>query len=334
MNFVDEMNWLAPHWDRLGSHIQSGHVPQALLLVGMDGVGKTVLAESFANRLLCREPGLYACGECFGCRLFAAKTHPDFLRIEPEEPGKVIPVDAVRGLIANLALKPQYSGRRVVLISPANQMSVSSANSLLKTLEEPDEYTTLLLLTHSPQLLPATIRSRCQRMDIAVPERSMALAWLAKQGIVENAEVLLALSRGTPIRALGLANDGIIEKRDEFFSAWHGLAERGGDPVVMAEKWSKFPCEDLIEWMLSWTMDLIRLRAVPRYRAIDNLDLAETLSSLAQQSHLRNLFGYLERLNAARKTLLGQVNRQLLLEELLILWLFEAKPMDRARVSQ
>ena len=80
------------------------------------------------------------------------KTHPDFLRIEPVETGKIIPVDTIRGLIANLALKPQYRGRRVVLISPAHQMNVSSANSLLKTLEEPDEHTTLLLLTDSPHI--------------------------------------------------------------------------------------------------------------------------------------------------------------------------------------
>ena len=66
---------------------------------------------------------------------------------------------------------------------------------------------------------------------------------------------------------------------------------------------------------------MIRLRADPRNQAIDNPDLAEHLLTLAQKINLRNLFGYLDRLNAARKMLLGQVNRQLLLEELLIHWL-------------
>ncbi len=84
-------------------------MPQALLLVGRDGVGKMALAEAFSQRLLCRNPGEYACGDCVSCRLFAAKTLPDFLRIQPEEEGKIIPVDAIRSLIANLALKPQYS---------------------------------------------------------------------------------------------------------------------------------------------------------------------------------------------------------------------------------
>ena len=155
MTLVNEIEWLAPHWQRLTGHIQSARVPQALLIVGRDGVGKARLAETFAQRLLCRTPNEYACGTCHSCRLFAAQTHPDFLRIQPEEPGKAIPVDAIRALIADLSLKPQYSGRRVVLIGMAHQLNVSSANSLLKTLEEPDEHTTLVLLTDSPQSLPA-----------------------------------------------------------------------------------------------------------------------------------------------------------------------------------
>lgn len=322
MNLVDDMPWLSPHWDRLDSHLQSGRVPQALLVVGRQGVGKTQLAETFSKRLLCRTPLDYACGECASCRLFAAKTHPDFLRIEPLETGKIIPVDVIRGLIANLALKPQYSGRRVVLINPAHQMNVSSSNSLLKTLEEPDEHTTLLLLTDSPQLLPATILSRCQRMEICVPERSMALAWLAKNGYEgDHANVLLALARGAPIKALGLANDGIIDKRNEFFSAWSDLIGYGGDPAALAEEWSKFSAETLVDWMVCWTMDMIRLRTDPCNQAIENPDLAEHLLALAQKINLRNLFRFLDRLNSSRKMLLGQVNRQLLLEELLIHWL-------------
>ena len=326
MSLVDDMIWLAPQWDRLSTYVRSERVPQALLIVGREGVGKSLLAEAFARRLLCRSPKEYACGECVSCHLFGAGTHPDFLSIEPEEPGKAIPVDVIRGLIATLALKPQYSGRRVVLIRPAHLMNISSANSLLKTLEEPDGHTSLLLLTDSPQNLPATILSRCQRMDVPVPDRSMALAWLRQQGRNEDAEVLLALARGAPMKALELANDGMIQKRDEFFEAWRYLAVHGGEPVTLAEKWTKFPCETLAEWMVVWTMDMIRLRVAPRHHAIDNADLADQLYTTAQKFNLADLFKFLDRLHAARKMLLGQVNRQLLLEEILILWMRQAHP--------
>jgi len=332
MRLLDEAGWLAPQWRTLDAYVQSGRVPQALLIVGKAGVGKTILAEAFSQKLLCRSPSEYACGECVSCKLYAAQTLPDFLRIEPEEAGKIIPVDAIRGLIAKLALKPQYSGRRVVLLSPAHQMNASSANSLLKTLEEPDSHTTLLLLTEAPHLLPATILSRCQRLDIPLPERAVALAWLKEKGQGERAEVLLALARGAPLKALGLANEGIIEKRGEYFSAWQAVLERGAEPSLLAEKWVKFPVETLADWTISWTMDLIRLRAAPACRSLDNPDLADRLQAIAQKLNLPALFGYLDRLTAARRMLAGQANRQLLLEELLILWLGMAHGNDKHRL--
>ncbi len=142
-----------------------------------------------------------------------------------------------------------------MLISPAHQMNISSANSLLKTLEEPDSHTALLLLTDSPQQLPATILSRCQRLDIPLPERALALAWLQEKGQGGRAEVLLALARGAPLKALALADAGIIEKRGEFFIGLCDLLERGEAPTALAEKWSKFPCETLADWMTSWTIE-------------------------------------------------------------------------------
>lgn len=330
---IDGMDWLAPHWRRLGSYLDAGRVPQALLIVGREGVGKMALAEAFSQKLLCRAPGEYACGDCASCRLFAAKTLPDFIRVEPEEAGKPITVDAVRGLIAKLALKPQYSGRRVVLLSPAQQMNVNSANSLLKTLEEPDAHTTLLLLTDAPQALPATILSRCQRLDIALPGHAEALSWLARQGQGGQAEVLLALARGAPLKALSLAGEGVVEKRGEFFAAWLDLLARRGEPVALAEKWAKFPGETLVDWMQSWVMDLIRLRSAPGCQAIDNLDLAERLQACARRLNLQALFGTLDRLNAARRLLATQVNRQLLLEELLLLWQDPALGNDKLRLT-
>ena len=331
MGLLEEAPWLAPQWRALDAYLAAGRVPQALLVVGREGVGKTALAEAFSQKLLCRKPGEYACGECASCRLYAAGTLPDFIRVEPEEAGKVIPVDAIRGLIAHLALKPQYAGRRVVLLSPAQQMNANAANSLLKTLEEPDSHTTLLLLSSAPHLLPATILSRCQRMDIPLPERAESLAWLRARGQGAQAEVLLALARGAPMKALALAGEGVIAKRGEFFSGWQDVLERRCEPSALAEKWSKFPCETLADWMISWAMDLIRLNAAPCCRTVDNPDLAERLQAVADKIHLAGLFGQLDRLAAARRMLAGQANRQLLLEELLILWLDLAQGNDPSR---
>jgi DNA polymerase-3 subunit delta' len=320
MNAIAELPWLAPHWRALSAYIESERIPQALLMAGPEGLGKRRLAEAFAQRLLCREEGEFGCGACPSCELFAAGTHPDFLRVEPDEPGKIIPVDAIRELIAKLALKPQYAGRRAALIIPAHRMNAASANSLLKTLEEPDAHTTLLLLTETPQALPATILSRCRRMAIAVPQQAEAQAWLAAQGLGDAADVLLALARGAPLRALSLAQTDLLEKRREFYGDWRELPKGIAEPAATAERWVKFSAETLTEWMISWTMDLIRLRAAPACRNLDNPDLEKGLQALAGSLNLRRLFGFLDALHRSRRALAGQANRQLALEEILVLW--------------
>lgn len=312
--------WLEPYWRRLEAYTGLERVPQALLISGIGGVGKMQLARLFAQRLLCRRPGDFACSECVSCQLFAAQTHPDFLAVEPAEPGKPITVDAIRGLIASLSLKPQYSGYRVVILAPADQMNGSAANSLLKTLEEPDAHTVMLLLTEVPGALPATILSRCQRMDIAVPDRSLGIGWLAEQGLGEQAEVLLSLAQGAPLRAVALAQGGVIERRREFFGAWRDVVRRIQDPVLVAEKWAKFTCEALTDWMISWVIDLIRLCAAPDDRTLNSPDLRESLQATARRLELKRLFRFLDLLNATKRRLSGQINRQLALEELLIHW--------------
>jgi len=327
MNIALEYPWLEPAWRRLTAYLEHDRLPQALLLIGNRGLGKTTVALTFAQRLLCTKSAEWACGHCPSCLLFQAQTHPDLHRVEPLEDGKSILVDQIRNLIEKLALKPQYGGRRVVVIAPAQAMNIAAANSLLKTLEEPDAHTLMLLLTDAPEALPATILSRCQRLPIGPPSRETALAWLANRGVGAHADALLTLARGAPLLALALDGTDDIARRGEFFAAWRAIGMRGDDPLAVAEKWQpaqvKTPpvgCESLTEWMVSWTLDLIRLRASPGRACLDNPDLAAGLKALAERLDLTVLYGYLDRLFSARRALPGQVNRPLLLEELLIHW--------------
>ncbi|QSA98963.1 DNA polymerase III subunit delta' [Methylococcus sp. EFPC2] len=323
---ADDLPWLAPAWQRLIAYTANDRLPQALLVTGKPGLGKMRLALAFAQRLLCRSPSDEACGICASCLLFQAQTHPDLQRVEPIEAGKPIIVDQIRGLIEKLALAPQYGGKRVVIIAPAQSMNISAANSLLKTLEEPDAHTLMLLLSDDPHSLPATILSRCQRLNIVPPTRDLALAWLSRKGVAQ-ADALLTLAQGAPLRALALAGEDAIERRSGFFSAWQAVGAKRQDPLSVADRWqpssTKTPpvsCESLTEWMLSWTQDLIRLRAASAQADLDNPDLRPGLQALSEKLDLKAIYAFLDRLLAARQMLTGQVNRPLLLEELLILW--------------
>lgn len=314
----EEYPWLHHAWHELKIAYQAGRVAQALLIAGTQGLGKMQLAEQFAKWLLCQKDGEGACGFCQSCELFEAKTHPDYHLLIPAEPGKMITIDKVRDLIATLYLKPQYSGYRVVIIAPAQQMNAYAANSLLKTLEEPDEHTVFLLLTETPSAMPTTILSRCQKLYIAEPEHDQAIAWLSDKGFAEQAETLLALAQGAPLRALALTRE--IEQRRLFFKAWQNLSFHKEMPLIVAEKWSKFSTEMLIEWMASWVIDLIKLSFVANAEMLNNRDLSEGLHAIAARLKPAGLFEFLDGLYLSKKTLAGQGNKQLVLEGLLIQW--------------
>ena len=124
--------WQAALWQQLASRKQHAH---AYLLHGPVGIGKRALAERLRALLLCQAPvGLAPCGQCKGCHLLAAGTHPDSFVLEPEEVDKAIRVDQVRELVSFVVQTAQLGGRKVVLLEPVEAMNLNAANALLKSL--------------------------------------------------------------------------------------------------------------------------------------------------------------------------------------------------------
>lgn len=218
----------------------------ALLLAGPAHMGKLAVAEQLAQRLCCPSPGAdgLACGRCRACALFAAGTHPDVHRVSfiPNEKAdklrSEIVVDQMRDLGHWFSLTPQMGGAQVALISPADAMNLNASNALLKTLEEPSSQRYLLLVTDSPGRLPATIRSRCQRLDFRTPARSEAEAWLGRQGHAPTlAAQALDAARGHPGLAHAWLAEGGLALRRAVHEDLNALAA-GKQPVAeLAQRW-------------------------------------------------------------------------------------------------
>lgn len=316
---ITALPWLSGPWSVLRRYFLSGRVPQALLLHGPAGVGKGLLAQSFAARLLCTAgEGEFACGACVGCRLREAGTHPDFLLVESAEPGKSLKVDMVRDMLASLSLSPQYAHNRVVRLPAADLMNRYAANSLLKTLEEPDLQTRFLLTAEHPGNVPATIRSRCQRVAVPLPPRELTEDWLRRHSPpVDDISARVTVARGAPLHALAL-DASRLAARCGMLQSFAAVAQGEADPVAAAALWEKFGPDELVSSLIAWLEDLIRLRNAAGACAINNLDWADALRTLSGRLRLTRLYVCLDLAYRAKRLLSGQANRTLLLEELAI----------------
>ncbi len=316
-----EYPWLSEPWAALSAYVQAARMPHALLIHGPAGTGKAVLAKSLAHRLLCAaDDGEFACGRCAACRLLVADSHPDLLTIASPEASKGVKVEVVREMITALSLRPQYAHNRVVMLPSAHLMNRYAANTLLKTLEEPDLQTKFLLLAEDPNTIPPTIRSRCQRIPIRIPARTMTIAWLRNQSSSlssDEIEARVTVARGAPLRAIAL-DVSSLQARRTALEAFVATSEGAADPVAVAAQWEKFGADELVPWLISWLEDLVRFRSASGAVVSNNPDLAERLCSLADSLNLRSLYACLELAYRAKRLLPGQINRSLLLEELAI----------------
>jgi len=319
--------WQQQQWEHLCSYIAQKRIPQALLITGNKGLGKQQLAHQFAAALLCAAPQASgtACGHCSSCLLVNADTHPDFIRIQPDEPGKGIGIGQIRSLIGRLTLKPQFETQRVVIVNPADKMNHAAANAFLKCLEEPTERTSILLITEKPAKLPATIISRCQKLALVTPEKDVAVKWLAETMQCDAAtnktlQLNVSLAQGAPLLALEYANDQTLALRNECFEAWIAIAKQLKSPVIIAEDWHKLPASPLIFWMTSWVIDLIKCFYHAQVANLYNPDLNKQIQELSRRLELKGLYKLYDLLLSDRLRLETQINKQLLFEEVLIQW--------------
>lgn len=306
-------------------------LPHALLLSGPPGIGKQSFAMAIAHRLLCATPGSDGepCGQCQGCHWFAQGTHPDLHRIEPEvdeETGKQRPeirIEQVRDLVDFFALTAHQRGWRMAVIAPAERLNTAAANGLLKTLEEPPPRSLLILISHHPRRLPATVRSRCQQVAMPIPSRSEALDWLAAQSVpADQAANLLDEAGGAPLLALALHGDAArSDRRARCLTALAGVRPEALLDLAAAK-------EFLIEthgWLRRWLHDLISqtLTGQVHFFSTHHADLQR----LAARADLARLFALQSRLDSDARILTHPLNATLVMEG----WFMDY--MDCFRVS-
>lgn len=323
--------WLLPHWQRLWRAQRDGRLGHALLLTGPAGTGKRLFADLFSAALKCPGSGDdgVPCGQCHDCTLAAAGHHPDIVRVRPETDSKSpeIKVDAIRALVHGESLTAQGGGRKVIQISPAEAMNVHAANSLLKTLEEPAPSTLLMLLSEDASRLPATVRSRCQRIEVPAPAERDAVPWLEQHLASLPREraraapaLLLRLAHGAPLRALTLVDSDWLEVREAGLTAFLEVGRGAQDPVAAAAAWQAHEPGLLLEGLVGWVSDVLRLGCDHGAAFLENPDKRDQLRALSDRVSPVAGHRYLQRVLRARAMGETPINKQLLFESLLVQW--------------
>lgn len=186
--------------------IAGGRVAHAYVFEGPAGVGKRSAALGLAMALDCPVAPGAGCGACEICRRIEAGLHPDVPSFGPSGPGGQIVIDDIRAILALTRTRPHEARARVIVVDDADAMNPSSANGLLKTLEEPLAGNHLVLCTGAPDRLLPTVRSRAQRIRFRALSPA-ALAEIARaRGLPEaRAEIAVALADGSAARMLEAA---------------------------------------------------------------------------------------------------------------------------------
>ncbi len=159
----------------------------AYLLVGPKRVGKETVAEFFVQSLFCFEDdsskNTLPCGKCDQCRQVANKVHPEIIYISPELGQRSITIEQIRGLIEKFSLTSMLNTYKVAVLNGAESLEEPAANALLKTLEEPQGRSMLILLAESVESLPATIISRCQQLNFLPVSSKDIISYFKNQNL-------------------------------------------------------------------------------------------------------------------------------------------------------
>ena len=314
--------WFKDAWTAIHKNEK---LPHALIFKGKEGIGKYDFANTFAKSYLCQSPisNHLPCEACSSCEWFP-DSHPDFKHIAPidsddDEPSKRktvrkknIAIHQIRELSEYLELSAhQEKGRRIVLIEPADSLNQAASNALLKILEEPPENTLFILVTSQAQKLIATIRSRCQLLELRGPSLDEARVFLDGQKIAYE-KSLLSFTGGSPFNAMKE-----LENQSER-SVITQLLSQGHKVDITKINYS------ILTQGLDWTVNMIQKWAFDLLLSFHTQQSyyfkAEEarIDSQAKQLNLDALLLFVNELNELKKIASHPVNQELQLQNIFI----------------
>ena len=323
--------------------LSAGRMPGSLLFTGEAGVGKKLFALELAKALNCRNrQGVEACDECSSCKRINRSTFPPYNDDDEDKerliwsehtdvamarPYKqIIRIPVIRELEREANFRPFEGVARVFIVEDADFMNDSAANSLLKTLEEPEPTTRLILTTTNPTALPATIRSRCQTIQFAPIAAAEIEDFLINHKGVgkKDAQLLARTSRGSLGRACQTDVDIYRDRREAMLHVLKTITVTGDRAELLrsAEGLAAAKDRDEYEQLLDVLEALIRdawaLSLGRPAETIVNADVLRELQQIADEMRSSQAASWLSQIEELRGTLEVNINRKVASDALLM----------------
>jgi DNA polymerase-3 subunit delta' len=313
--------------------LEQGSMAHAYLLVGPPHVGKMTLALNLAQALNCEgdEP---PCGLCDTCQKIDSGKHADVQVIglnsggnSTDKPRTEIGINQVKEMQHSSSLPPFEGRYKVFIIDGAELMSTEAANCLLKTLEEPASGVIFILLAANDGVLPATVVSRCQRLELRpLPAPQVEAALIQRWSIEpQKAELLARLSHGCLGWALLAANDdSLLQQRAQRVEKLLDIA--GSDyeerfdfaaQLVVQFSHSRSLVQEVLDLWLDWWRDLLLVK-LGCSSTITNIDHQAMLVELSRDYNLAEVRAFINSIQAAEEQLRQNANPRLVLEMLML----------------
>ncbi len=306
--------------EHLKNALKLGKVSHAYIFNGAKGMGKKMIAKTFAMALQCEKNGDEPCLECKSCRQALSDNHPDIKFVTHEKPN-VISVDEVRQQLTNdIQIKP-YSGKyKIYIIDEAQKMNPQAQNAILKTIEEPPEYGIIILLTSNSDMFLPTILSRCVIMKMKTLENKKIKEYLMKNMDLPDyyADVIATFAAGNLGKAIRLAtSEDFNELKDSVVHLLQYIGDMEAYEVVQsvkqAEKY-KVDFEDFIDLMMVWYRDVLIYKVS---LDIDELTFKEQCKYIKEQAEKISFNGIeaiIDAMEKAKVRLKANVNFDLAIE--------------------
>ncbi|MBR2037322.1 MAG: DNA polymerase III subunit delta' [Lachnospiraceae bacterium] len=314
----------APIKEHIKKSLHTGKISHAYIFYGEKGSGKKTLADLFARALQCEAGSDKPCNQCTSCKQALNRNQPDIIYVQHEKPG-IISVDEIRKQVNNdIAIKPYSSERKIYIIDEAEKMNVQAQNALLKTLEEPPAYATIMLLTTNLEAMLQTIRSRCVTLTMKpVPDIELQRYLMREVQVPDyKASICTVFARGNVGRAKELAvSQEFDELKEETLQLIKSLSEKSLSDLAAfakakADKSSN--TEGFLELLQMWYRDVLLYKSTVSSGNLIFGEEVQHIKRMAVKSTYEGLNRILNSIEEARMRLAGNVNAELTLEWLLL----------------